>query len=466
MTIKIPSVTIQGMDQKYIAGEKKGVIMTEKGLKIATIGGGSSYTPELIEGFIKRYEELPVKDIYLVDIEEGKEKLSIVSALAQRMVDKSGCDIRIHSTLDREEALRDADFVTTQFRIGQLEARIRDEKIPLRYHAIGQETTGAGGFANALRTVPAILDICKDIERLCPDAWLINFSNPSGLVTEAVLNHTKVKAIGLCNAPIGVQNDVAKLFGCDAEDVYCDFVGINHLFWVQKVMIKGKDVTEETIGRIVKEGKAGKLANIPDIDFPGSFIRSLGMLPISYLKYYYLADQMLEECIEAAGTKGTRGEVVRKVEEELFELYKDENLAVKPPQLASRGGAHYSDAACSLINSIYNNKGDIQTVNVLNRGTNLDLPEDAVIERNCVIDKAGAHPIHLGHTPEKARGLLQIVKNYEQLTIKAAITGDYDLALQALTIHPLVPSATAAEKMLDDIIRENAAYLPAFAERK
>ena len=286
--------------------------MTKRGLKIATIGGGSSYTPELIEGFIKRYGELPVKDIYLADIEEGREKLSVVSALAQRMADQSGCDIRIHPTLDREEALKDADFVTTQFRIGQLEARIRDERIPLRYHVIGQETTGAGGFANALRTVPAALDLCRDIERLCPDAWLINFSNPSGLVTEAVLNHTKVKAIGLCNAPIGMQNDVAKLLGCPSEDVYCDFAGINHLFWVQKVMVRGRDATKEVIERVVKEGKAGKLANIPDIDFPESFIRSLGMLPISYLKYYYLADQMLEECIKDAETKGTRGEVVRK----------------------------------------------------------------------------------------------------------------------------------------------------------
>ncbi len=436
--------------------------MTERGLKIATIGGGSSYTPELIEGFIKRYAELPVKDIYLVDIEEGFEKLSIVSALAQRMVEKAGLDFRIHPTLDREEALRDADFVTTQFRVGQLEARIRDEKIPLRYHAIGQETTGAGGFANALRTVPVILDICKDMERLCPDAWLINFSNPSGLVTEAVLNHTSIKAIGLCNVPIGMQNDLAELFDCPVNDVYCDFVGINHLLWAQKVAIGGKDVTNEAVARIVAKESGETLANIPDIDFPAPLIQSLGMLPISYLKYYYLTDQMLEECIQDAASKGVRGEVVRQVETELFELYKDPTLNIKPPQLASRGGAHYSDAACSLINSLYNNKGDIQTVNVRNNGTNLDLPDDAVIERNCVIDGTGAHPLQLGHTPLKIRGLLQLVKNYEQMTIQAAICGDYDMALQALTIHPLVPSATVAKQMLDDILRENSAYLSAF----
>ncbi|MDD2971330.1 MAG: 6-phospho-beta-glucosidase [Lachnospiraceae bacterium] len=436
--------------------------MTKRGLKIATIGGGSSYTPELIEGFIKRYEELPVKDIYLVDIEEGLEKLHIVSAFAQRMVDKCGYDLQIHATLDREEALRDADFVTTQFRVGQLEARIRDERIPLRYNAIGQETTGAGGFANALRTVPVILDICEDMECLCPDAWLINFTNPSGLVTEAVLNHTSIKAIGLCNVPIGMKNDVAEKFDCTADDVYCDFVGINHLLWAQKIYIHGKDTTAEVLHRMAEDDTKEHLANIPDIDFPGYFLEALGLLPISYLKYYYLTDQMLLECITDAKEKGVRGEVVQNVEHELFELYKDVELNVKPPQLAERGGAHYSDAACSLINSIYNNKGDIQTVNVLNHGANLDLPQDAVIERNCVIDAAGAHPIALGHTPLPVRGLLQLVKNYEQLTIKAAMTGDYATALQALTIHPLVPSATAAKSMLDDILMENSNYLPAF----
>lgn len=196
--------------------------MTKRGLKIATIGGGSSYTPELIEGFIKRIATLPVKDIYLVDIETGKEKLEIVTALARRMAAKSGIDLQIHATTDRREALQDADFVTTQFRVGNLDARIRDERIPLRYQKIGQETTGAGGFAKALRSVPVILDICKDMEELCPDAWLINFANPSGILTEAVLNHTSIKAIGLCNCPINMINDMAEKFDCPVEDVFCD----------------------------------------------------------------------------------------------------------------------------------------------------------------------------------------------------------------------------------------------------
>ena len=436
--------------------------MTKRGLKIATIGGGSSYTPELIEGFLKRMASLPVKDIYLVDIEAGKEKLQTVTALAKRMAAKSGTDLQIHATTDRREALKDADFVTTQFRVGNLDARIRDERIPLRYQRIGQETTGAGGFAKALRSVPVILDICKDMEELCPDAWLINFANPSGILTEAVLNHTSIKAIGLCNCPINMINDMAEKFDCPVDDVFCDFVGINHLIWAQKVLVRGHDVTAEAIEKICSDSAKEIMANIPEIHYDPVFLKSLGMVPVSYLKYYYMQPEMLAECIHDAETKGCRGEVIKKVEKELFDLYKDPELDSKPAQLASRGGARYSDAACSLIDSIYNNKKDIQTVNVLNRGTNADLPYHAVIERNCVIDANGAHPLHIGHTPLKIRGLLQNVKAYEQLTIEAAVLGDYDKALQALTIHPLVNSASVARNILDDILAENKAYLPQF----
>ncbi len=436
--------------------------MTKRGLKIATIGGGSSYTPELIEGFIKRMASLPVKDIYLVDIEAGRKKLEIVTDLARRMVQKSCADLQVHATIDRREALKDADFVTTQFRVGNLDARIRDEKIPLRYQKIGQETTGAGGFAKALRSIPVILDICKDMEELCPQAWLINFANPSGILTEAVLNHTAVKAIGLCNCPINMINDMAEKFACPVEDVFCDFVGINHLIWAKRVLVRGQDVTMEAIHKICSDSAKEIMANIPEIHYDPVFLKSLGMVPVSYLKYYYMQPEMLAECIKDAETKGCRGEVIKKVEKELFDLYKNPELDQKPPQLASRGGARYSDAACSLIDSIYNNKKDIQTVNVLNCGTNADLPYDAVIERNCVIDADGAHPLHIGHTPLAIRGLLQNVKAYEQLTIEAAIYGDYNKALQALTIHPLVNSASTARSILDDILAESEAYLPQF----
>ena len=437
-----------------------------KGLKIATIGGGSSYTPEIIEGFIKKKLEgtLPLKDLYLVDIDEGrgKTKLEIVGKLAQRMVEKAGADINIHLTFDRKEALKNADFVTTQFRVGQLEARIRDEKIPLKYNLIGQETTGAGGFMKAQRTIPVILDICRDMGNLCPEAWLINFTNPSGIIAETVLKHTNVKAIGLCNIPIGMQSTIAEMYNVSPERIYIEFAGLNHLVWGRKIYKDGIDITKEVIQKL-KDGKdLGSVKNISDIGWGKDLIGALGVFPCSYLRYYYLTDYMLDECKKQAETDGTRGEVVMKLEKELFELYKDSNLAVKPPQLAKRGGAHYSEAAVNLINSIYNNKKDIQCVDVLNNGTLPDLPDNVVIECNCVIDKNGAHPINIGHLETSLRGLTQVVKAYEELTIEAGVYGDYDAALKALTIHPLIRDAAAAKNFLDDALTANKAYLPQY----
>lgn len=411
--------------------------MKKDKLKVAVIGGGSSYTPELIEGFIKRYNELPVQDLYLVDIEEGREKLEIVGALAKRMVEKSGLPINIHLTFDRREAIRDADFVSTQLRVGMLDARSRDEKIPLKYNRIGQETTGAGGFAKALRTIPVILDICKDIEELAPNAFLFNFTNPAGIVTEAVLKHSNVRSIGLCNLPIGTKMRIAKLMNVDVSQVHIEMVGINHLNWTTKIWVNGEDVTNSVINMMT--GTTGlTVKNIPNVGWDADFIKSLGSLPCSYHRYYYMQDKMLEEELKKLENGGTRADDVKKIEAELFELYKDPNLSIKPPQLEKRGGAYYSEAAINLMTSIYNNKKDIQTVNVRNNGIISCLPNDVSIEVNCVIDSEGAHPIQLTTPiPAQIRGLLQVVKAYEELTVEAAVKGDYFVALQALSIHPL-----------------------------
>lgn len=432
-------------------------------LKIAVIGGGSSYTPELVEGFIERYHELPVRDLVLVDIEEGREKLAIVGALAKRMVEKAGVPIRVHLTLDRQEAIRGADFVTTQIRVGLLAARARDERIPLRYHCIGQETTGAGGFAKALRTVPVILDICRDMEALAPGAFLLNFTNPAGIVTEAVIRHSSIRSIGLCNLPIGTRMQMAQLADVPLSDVDMEWVGINHLNWATQLRVRGEDVLASILDRASERGALG-VKNIPDFGWDRDFLRSLGALPCSYLHYYYMADQMLKEELEAAESTGTRAQVVQNIEKELFDLYRDENLSIKPPQLEQRGGAYYSLAAVNLISSIYNHRQDIQQVNVRNGGILPFLPEDASIEVNCVIDSAGAHPVQV-RTPIPAhmRGLLQVVKAYEELTVKAAVTGDFDAAVHALTIHPLVTSAEVARKLVTDIVSENRSYLPQFA---
>ncbi|AQS55011.1 6-phospho-beta-glucosidase [Novibacillus thermophilus] len=436
--------------------------MIKDSLKIAVIGGGSSYTPELIEGLIEHYHEFPVKDLYLVDVEQGKEKLEIIGSLSRRMVERAGVPIRIHTTLDRKKAIKNANFVTTQIRVGQLEARSRDERIPLRYGCIGQETTGAGGFAKGLRTIPVILDICRDIEQLAPQAFLINFTNPAGMVTEAVLKYSDVRSIGLCNLPIGTKMQVAKIMDVDVSKVNIEIVGINHLNWAYNIQVNGIDVTWEVIEKFSKS-RGLTVKNVPDLGWEPGFLESLGMLPCSYLRYYYLKDKMLEEQLQTLKTKGTRADTVKKVESELFELYKDPDLDIKPPQLEQRGGAYYSEAAINLMTSIYNNKRDIQAVNVKNNGIIPCLPHDASIEVNCVIGSDGASPVQLTQSVSpKVKGLLQVVKAYEELSVEAAVKGDYDCALHALTIHPLVGSSSVAKKILDDILEENKEYLPQF----
>ncbi len=435
--------------------------MHEKALKLAVIGGGSSYTPELIEGLIQHHHELPVKDLYLVDIEDGREKLEIVGALARRMVEAASLPMVVHLTLDREEAIRDADFVITQLRVGRLPARARDERIPLRYHCLGQETTGAGGFAKGLRTIPVILDICADIERLAPEAVMINFTNPTGMVTQAVLNHTSVKNVGLCNLAIGTRMAIARMANVDRNQVDIEWTGINHLNWTTKISVEGRDVLHQ----VLQSDEVGSYVakNIPNLGWAPEFLRSVGALPCNYLRYYYQTDTILDEERDNAAHGRTRAEVVMKLEEELFALYRDPGLRVKPAQLEQRGGAFYSLAAIELIASMYNNRRDIQTVNVRN-GTILPfLPEDASIEVNAVIASDGARPLRV-ETPVTAqlRGLLQIVKAYEELTIKAAIDGDFDAALQALTIHPLVTAGRTAERLLRDILDQNREFLPRF----
>lgn len=432
-------------------------------LKIAVIGGGSCYTPEIIEGFIdkKLSGELPLKDLYLVDIEEGKEKLEVIGELSRRMVEKKRGDININTTLNRKEALYGADFVITQFRVGFMEARIRDEKIPLRYNIIGQETTGAGGFAKAQRTIPVILDICKDMKELCPNAYLINFTNPSGIITETVLKYTDTKVIGLCNVPIGMINMVADMYEISADRIYIEFVGLNHLVWGRRIYKDGIDKTDEVL-EMLKNIKSYSMKNIPNIKWCFELIDAIKALPCPYHKYYYLKNDMLKECIEAMRGEGTRGEVVKELEKELLKIYKDKNLNIKPSQLSKRGGAHYSEAAVNLINSIYNNKKDIQYVNVRNNGTIMDLPKNVAIECNCIIDKNGAHPINIGQVDVSLRGLIQIVKAYEELTVEAGVNGDYSAALKALTIHPLVNDASVAKMLLNDILKENIEYLPQY----
>lgn len=433
----------------------------KNGLKVVTIGGGSSYTPELVEGFINRYKELPVKELWLVDIEDGKEKLEIVGNLAKRMVKKAGIDMKINLTLDRREALKDADFVTTQLRVGLLDARIKDETIPLSHGVMGQETNGAGGLFKAFRTIPVIFDIIKDVEELCPNAWMVNFTNPTGIITEAVFKYTNFKKyIGLCNVPIHLKNDVAKLFNVESDRLSMDFAGLNHMVYGLNVALDGEDVTKEAIDKFVKADIS--MQNIKAIDFNADFIKSLGAIPCPYHRYYYKTKEMLEdELIEFKEGKA-RGQVVKELEEQLFELYKDEKLDIKPPQLEKRGGAYYSDAACNLISSIYNDKKDIQVVNTLNNGAIRDFKDEQAVEVSSVITKNGPKPLSMGYLPDSVHGLVSQIKSFEVLAAKAAVYGDYESALLALCINPLIPSDDLAKTILDEMLEAHKDYLPRF----
>lgn len=430
-----------------------------EGIKIVTIGGGSSYTPELVEGFIKRYDELPVKELWLVDCEMGKEKLNIVGNLAKRMVEEANIPMKIYLTLDRREALKGADFVTTQMRVGLLDARIKDERIPLSYGMFGQETNGAGGLFKALRTIPVILDICKDMEELCPNAWLINFTNPAGIVTEAVNRYSNIKkVIGLCNVPIDMHKAISGILKVDVKDIKVTFGGLNHMGYATGVYLNGEDKTEYVLSKWGTQS----MNNIKETEWSNQFVRELGAIPSPYLRYYYMAKESLEDYIENYKNNGTRAETVKKVEAELFELYKDQNLKVKPKQLESRGGAYYSDAACNLISSIYNDKRDIQVVNTVNKGTMEEFEYDEVVEISALITKNGPKPISVGKLPKAAKGLVQQIKSFEVAACEAAVTGDYNKALLAMMINPLVQSQRYAKVVLDELLEAHKEYLPQF----
>ncbi|MBO1265227.1 6-phospho-beta-glucosidase [Proteiniclasticum sp. SCR006] len=436
-------------------------------LKVVTIGGGSSYTPELIEGFIKRYEELPITELWLVDIEEGREKLEIVGSLAKRMVKAAGIPMKIMLTLNRREALKDAHFVTTQLRVGQLQSRILDERIPLEHGIIGQETNGAGGMFKALRTIPVIMEIVKDMKELCPDAWLINFTNPAGMVTEAAMRYGDFqKVIGLCNVPVGMKKTMAKQLQADEKDIDMEIVGLNHHFFMTNVFHNGASRMEEILKKYesLTEEEQTSMKNIMVIPWSKELIRGLKAIPCPYLSYYFFTKEQLEHQLELFEENNVRAEFVKNVEDELFELYRNEELHEKPKQLEQRGGAFYSDAACNLISSIYNDRGDIQYVNTRNAGALANLPDDTVVEVASRITKNGPVPISVGEIPYVINGTVQNIKTFERMVCEAAITGNKDLAIAALTVNPLVPSDRIAVEVFHDLLKAHKEYLPQFKE--
>ncbi|MDR2525661.1 MAG: 6-phospho-beta-glucosidase [Oscillospiraceae bacterium] len=423
-------------------------------ITVAVIGAGSTYCPELIDGFLKARASLCLRRIVLMDIDA--RKLRIVGGLCLRMLRAAGVDCEAILSDDLKEALRGADFVITQIRVGKLPARHLDETIPLKYGFIGQETTGIGGFFKALRTIPAMAHICRQMELLCPNAWLINFTNPSGIVTEFVLNRTRVKCIGLCNCPINMLDDTRAEAGEDAEITY---IGLNHLSWITSVKLPGKG---DVLPQFLRAGFRTKvMENIRDDGFSMECLRAVGGVPTSYLQYYYGREAKLRHMLTEPKS---RAQVCMEIEEQLLEMYASENLCTKPALLDKRGGHKYSLAAVSLIDSIANDKRDVHVVNLLNRGTLPFMEDDDAVELAAVIGKNGAAPI----VPEPLENLhiislMRTVKSYERYTVEAAVTGNEDAAMNALLLHPLVGDWEKAYACFQEMKQAHKAYLPQFA---
>lgn len=437
----------------------------EQKLKVVVIGGGSSYTPELVEGLLKRHHELPITDLWLVDIEAGLEKAQIIADLTKRMINKVNCEINVHLTTDRQLALKDADFVCSQFRAGRLEARLRDERIALRYRMIGQETNGLGGFSNACRTIPIALEIAKEMEALCPNAWLLNFTNPSGMVTEALLKHSSIKTVGLCNVPVNMELGAAKMLGAKREDITMQIAGLNHLVWARKVLHEGQDKLGEVINQLLGGNDQMMPKNIPPFEWDGELIRSLNIIPCAYLRYYYQSRDILDKEFEASKNNANRADLVAQVEKQLLEIYKDPMLDTKPQLLEERGGAYYSEAACELMSSIYNNKRSIMHVNTRNNGAIQGLPDDCAVEVSSVITSSEIIPLNVEPFDSDTLRLIQQMKEFETLTVKAAITGDIATAKRALILNPIVDTGSHIDEALLETIRENLEFMPAFAHR-
>ncbi|WP_333501792.1 6-phospho-beta-glucosidase [Kluyvera genomosp. 2] len=433
-----------------------------KTVKLVVIGAGSSYTPELIEGVIKNHAQLPVSHIALVDVEMGKEKMNIIFQLTQRMLAKAGLAIDVTQTLERKTALQDADFVVTQLRVGGIDARIVDEKLPKSYGFIGQETNGAGGMFKALRTIPVIIDIANEMHDICPNAWLINFTNPASMVTEAVLKYSRNRrVIGLCNGPINMTHQVAALLNASIDDLYVEFQGANHMNFITKILHNGEDRTREVIALInAADVDTLSFKNVSNEQFNKELLAATHLIPSSYLKYYLKTTEMLAE---QAAAELSRGEVVKNIEAELFKKYSDVSLEEKPKELEARGGALYSTAALNVIRAIYLDDKSIQTVNVRNDGAITNLPTDAVVEVNCVLTRNGPMPICTGEIPSPAKGIVAMMKDYEAQIVKAAATGDYQALIAGFIFNPLCSSDNTGVALVKDMLRANKKYLPLFA---
>jgi 6-phospho-beta-glucosidase len=419
-------------------------------VKIAVVGGGSTYTPELIEGFARRAGVLAVDELVLQDV--SADRLDVVGGLARRILAAQRFPGRLVTTTSLESAVDGAVAVLVQLRVGGQQARLVDETLPGRFGLLGQETTGPGGFAKALRTVPVVLEIADTVAKLArPDAWIVDFTNPVGIVTRALLDAGH-RAVGLCNSAIGFQRHLAGAFGVDPDRVRLDHAGLNHLTWIRKVEVDGVDRLPE----LLDSAELGEVAGGSGL--PPELLRTLRAIPSYYLHYFYRTD----EAVRAQSSGPQRAEQVLEIERTLLEMYADPALDHKPALLEQRGGAYYSEAAAALVTSLLTGDGGHHYVDVRNDGTLAGLPAEAVVEVPAVVDTAGPHPVPVDPLPPEMLGLVQAVTAYEVLTIEAARTGDRRTALRALLANPLVRQWDVAVPLLDALLEANRRHLPRF----
>ncbi|HWU05969.1 MAG TPA: 6-phospho-beta-glucosidase [Streptomyces sp.] len=418
-------------------------------MKLAVVGGGSTYTPELIDGFARLRDTLPVEELVLVD--PAADRLELVGGLARRIFARQGHPGRIVTTSDLDAGVADADAVLLQLRVGGQAARNQDETWPLECGCVGQETTGAGGLAKALRTVPVVLDIAERVRRASPDAWIIDFTNPVGIVTRALLQAGH-KAVGLCNVAIGFQRKFAALLDVTPAEVHLDHVGLNHLTWELGVRLGGPDGKDVLPELLAQHGDA--IAG--DLRMPRQIVDRLGVVPSYYLRYFYAHDEVVREL----GTKPSRAAEVAAMEKELLEMYGDPALDEKPALLGRRGGAFYSEAAVDLASALLGGSGSaVQVVNTYNKGTLPFLPDDAVIEVQARVDGSGAAPLAVPALDPLYAGLIGHVTAYEDLALEAALRGGRERVFKALMAHPLVGQFEYAEALTDKLIAHNREHL-------
>ncbi|MBS2549788.1 6-phospho-beta-glucosidase [Catenulispora sp. NL8] len=420
-------------------------------MKLAVVGGGSTYTPELVDGFARLRDTLPLTELALID--PAADRVELIGGLARRIFAKQGHPGIVSTHTELEPGVEGADAVLIQLRVGGQTIRNVDETFPLEFCCVGQETTGAGGFAKALRTVPVVLDIAERVRRIAPQAWIIDFTNPVGIVTRALLDAGH-RAVGLCNVAIGFQRRAAAHLGVEPSRIKLDHVGLNHLTWERGFYLDGEDFLPKYLGESLEEISH-------DIELPAELIRRLNAIPSYYLRYFYAHDIVVKEQIDQVAKGENRAKAVAAVEAELLAQYADPALDTKPEALSKRGGAFYSEAAVELLASLHGDLGEELVVNVRNAGTFPFLADDAVIEVPAIVDASGVRPAPLRAPIEPLyRGLIGHVSAYEELAVAAAINGGVDRVRTALLAHPLVGQADLADKLADSLVAKNRDFLP------